>query len=215
MTVLDQLIERDKLKSLEGEKIYNFLVESDSSRFYSELFSAEEKKEKPELYDQQKDYYREKDGAYQVMNGIVARLKAVLDDDAVVVELGGGVHQRRSGNAYKEFKNYFPLDISDTSIRGYSERFDKVGFIADATKLPFKPESVDCVLTHTFLEHPLQPESVLEEIARVLKPGGFVVHNDAWFCRWWQRYGVVGLKRFSSMTAGEKLVTIGSKITEL
>jgi hypothetical protein len=56
---------------------------------------------------------------------------------------------------------------------------------------------------------------VLREIVRVLKPGGIVVHNDAWFCRWWQRYGVVNLKKFGSLNAREKAIVIASKITEL
>lgn len=104
----------------------------------------------------------------------------------------GGVHQRRSADAYKKFKNYFPLDISTSSIERYSMRHNKTGIVAGATELPFKDVSIDCVFTNTFLEHPLEPEKVTIEIVRVLKKGGIVVHNDAWFCRWWQRYGVVG-----------------------
>jgi SAM-dependent methyltransferase len=87
--------------------------------------------------------------------------------------------------------------------------------VADAKKLPFKDNSVDLIFSQTFLEHPLNPEDVLSEMARVLKPGGIVVHNDAWVVRWWHRFGIVELKPFAKMSVKEKLIVIASKFTEL
>jgi len=136
--------------------------------------------------------------------------------------LGGGFFQGRSGWAYKRLHNYYPLDISASSIERYSDHFQMPGIVADATKLPFKDNSVDFIFTHTFLEHPLNPDAVLKEIARVLKPGGYVLHLDAWFCRWWHRYGIVNLIPKNEnlipkneMTFQQKLIDLGSKLTEI
>ena len=217
MNILEETIDIDKIENVGNGKVYNCLTESNSSsQFYSEMFSDSfQAKEKPELYDQTKTEHRNKGDAYRIMDEIVAYLKEQLNPDSIVIEIGGGLYQRRSGNANEHFKHYYPLDISESSIKRYSEKFDKVGFVADAKILPFKTNSIDCIFTHTFLEHPLEPDKVLNEIARVLKPGGIVVHNDAWFSRWWQRYGIVGLKKFGSMTFYEKMIWLVAKFTEV
>jgi ubiquinone/menaquinone biosynthesis C-methylase UbiE len=196
-------------------KIFNFLTPNQSAAFYDQFYDASfVKKEKPELLEDIQKSHRSIGTAYKIMETIVSFLEKDLPEEAIVVELGGGMFQHRSANACNRFKNYFPLDIGYSNIKNYTEKFNKEGFVADATDLPFRDNSLDCVITHTFLEHPLQPEKVISEIVRVLKPGGIVVHNDAWFCRWWQHYGFVGLKKFKNLTMGEKGIWIAAKITE-
>jgi len=216
MDIIDQII-LDKVNfKIENDKIYNFLEKSTSSEFYNELFSQKDKhNEKPDLYKELKKKSGTKWPAYKIMDEIMLMLEKILPDNAVVIEIGGGVFQHRSSNAYKRFENYFPLDISYSSIKAYSENFDRIGFVGNAQKLPFQNKSIDCIFTHTFLEHPIEPELVLREIERVLKPGGIVVHNDAWFCRWWHKYGIVGLKSFANMTNKEKLIWLAAKISEI
>lgn len=196
--------------------VYDFVESSDSSEFYATFYGDDDKRpEKPELWAQVKASYGVgSDKVDPTMAAIVERLADTLAPESVVVELGGSSHQRRSANIYERFPNYFPVDISRSTIEKYAEAFGRVGFVADATTLPFRDRSLDAVVTHTFLEHPIRPDQVVEEIARVVKPGGMVVHADAWFCRWWQRYGVVGLKRFGSMTFRERAITMASKLTE-
>jgi ubiquinone/menaquinone biosynthesis C-methylase UbiE len=212
MTRIDDFISGPP-KALENGKLYNFLEASPSAKFYDEYYGGH-KQTKPELYDQVKQAHREEGTAYRIMEGIISFLEKELHPEAIVIELGGGMFQKRSANANQRLKNYFPLDIGYSNIRQYTEKYDRPGFVADATNLPFKDNSVDCVLTHTFLEHPLQPEKVVSEIARVLKPGGIVIHNDAWFCRWWQRFGFIGMKRVKNMTIKEKSIWLLSRVTE-
>jgi ubiquinone/menaquinone biosynthesis C-methylase UbiE len=50
----------------------------------------------------------------------------------------------------------------------------QVQFIADAHDFPLAEKSVDAVLVQAVLEHVLQPDRVVEEIHRVLRPGGLV-----------------------------------------
>ena len=47
-------------------------------------------------------------------------------------------------------------------------------FIADAHQIPLARESVDAVLVQAVLEHVLDPDGVVAEIHRVLRPGGLV-----------------------------------------
>lgn len=51
---------------------------------------------------------------------------------------------------------------------------ERVQVIADAHQIPFADESVDGVVVQAVLEHVLEPTQVVEEIHRVLKPGGLV-----------------------------------------
>lgn len=216
MISIQDIIITDKLKRVENDKIYISSEESIPGKFYNEMFSETFQRElKPELYDQTKRLWIEKQNAYGVMDNIVLFMEHTLHKDSVVLEIGGGIYQQRSANAYSRFNNYFPLDISYSSIKRYSEKFNKIGFVADAKKLPFKDNSIDCIFTHTFLEHPLEPEKVLNEISRVLKTDGIVIHNDAWFCRWWHRYGLIGLKEFKNMTTKEKMIQITANISEM
>lgn len=213
--ILENIIDKGKPFTIENNKIYNFLNASPSSKFYEELFLENLKRnQQPELYDQVKAF-AQNGMPYTIMEEITTYLQKELNESDIVIEIGGGVDQERAGDAYKKFKHYFPLDISHSSIRRYTETFNKIGFVCDATQLPFKDNSIDCIFTHTFLEHPLDPNAVLKEISRVLKPNGIVVHNDAWFCRWWHRYGFIGLKKFNHMSSKEKLIYILAQITEV
>ena len=47
--------------------------------------------------------------------------------------------------------------------------------LADVASMPVKSNSVDCVKCTELLEHVEYPEDVLEEISRVLKPGGALI----------------------------------------
>lgn len=148
----------------------------------------------------------------KIMTSIVSFLKDRLPEDAVVIEIGGGsASQSRTGKGYQVFKNYYPLDISYPHVKAYTSTYNREGIVCNAENLPFKNQSIDCIYTNAFLEHPTRPDKVVSEIARVIKPGGIVVHNDAWFCRWWQRYGVRVIK---PKTTKQKLILLASKITE-
>jgi SAM-dependent methyltransferase len=52
--------------------------------------------------------------------------------------------------------------------------YDNVRIVTDITRLPFCDHSVDGVLSISVLEHVSDPEAVLQEIRRILRPGGFV-----------------------------------------
>ena len=52
------------------------------------------------------------------------------------------------------------------------DAFPGVDVIADAMQLPFKDHCFDAVLCEVVLEHVYQPQKVIEEVFRILKPNG-------------------------------------------
>lgn len=207
---------RSHLSQGDPGSIFDFTEESEQSVFYDKLFSDERPDNEPSLLKEKgPSATRLEQQGIRNINTVVSFLKGMLPSEAVIIEIGGGIHQRRSGNIYKEFINYYPLDISRSSIRKYVDKYNRPGVVADASKLPFEDNSVDAIFTHTFLEHTTEPQKILDEISRVLKPGGIVIHLDAWFCRWWHRFGIVGLKRINEMSSREKFINLLARITEL
>ncbi len=60
---------------------------------------------------------------------------------------------------------------------------DKYKIVADACEMPFLSNSVDLIATEHTFEHFINPERVLKEIFRVLKPGGHLVSTfpNSWY----------------------------------
>jgi len=54
-------------------------------------------------------------------------------------------------------------------------RFEGVDVIADAHNLPFKENSFDNIIMTNLLEHVQEPQKVVNEAYRVLKPNGLIV----------------------------------------
>jgi SAM-dependent methyltransferase len=77
--------------------------------------------------------------------------------DQFIVNLGSGNTQL--------IKDIINLDIID---------YKNVKIVSDIDRLPFRDNSIDILINIAVLEHVKNPEGVVEEIDRVLKPGGMV-----------------------------------------
>lgn len=64
--------------------------------------------------------------------------------------------------------------ISDKVINIDIFDYDNVDVVCDIKNLPFKDNTVDIVMNTAVLEHVPNPQAVVDEIYRVLKPGGIV-----------------------------------------
>ena len=78
-----------------------------------------------------------------------------LKKDALILNIGSGVH-RFKGNV---------LNVDIFPYKG-------VDVVANAEELPFATGSVDAVVCESLLEHVPRPQKIVDEMYRVLKPGG-------------------------------------------
>lgn len=83
-----------------------------------------------------------------------------------VLVIGGGT----IGNGIESLYDDPRLDLLAFDV--YAS--DNIQFLADGHQLPLKDGSVDGVLIQAVLEHVLDPQTVVAEIRRVLRPGGLV-----------------------------------------
>ena len=96
------------------------------------------------------------------------RERAVLLD----VACGGGLFgPHLAGKGYR----VVGVDLSVMSLREARRHGFDVVAQADITRLPFASESIDVVTAGQCLEHVTDPFGVVEELCRVLRPGGTLV----------------------------------------
>lgn len=81
--------------------------------------------------------------------------------------------------------HYVGVDLSESVARYVHKPF----FCASATALPFHDNSFEAVWSIHVLEHVPDPEKVLLEMRRVLKPDGLLFLSPAWYCRPWAAQG--------------------------
>ena len=91
-------------------------------------------------------------------------LAANAGDDPVFLDIGSGILGGLNADGLSPLvrNNIVPLEIAPTS---------GVGVVGDAHKLPFLDGSIDGVLIQGVLEHVVDPQRIVREILRVLKPG--------------------------------------------
>jgi len=68
------------------------------------------------------------------------------------------------------------VDVASARLRPFGDR--ATAQVADASGLPFADASFDAVLSFIMLHHTLAWETVLAEVARVLKPGAVLAGYD-------------------------------------
>jgi SAM-dependent methyltransferase len=85
-------------------------------------------------------------------------LNRFLDSvEGVVLNIGSGNSPKRKGVVNVDLMDYENVDI-----------------VCDIHTLPFKDNSVDAIMSIAVFEHVREPQAVLKEVYRVLKPGGRV-----------------------------------------
>lgn len=75
-------------------------------------------------------------------------------------------------------KSIISMDISLTNPLRISRKHNEnnhLGLVADVYSMPFKENSIDCVISSEVMEHVPNPKLYIEEIVKVLKPGGKAV----------------------------------------
>ena len=136
-------------------------------------------------------YGREEQGdVRELIEDLIKRYLKNFSED-VVVELGCG-----KGALQGCHPNYIGIDISHYALRRFLNTAKCIQ--ADIEKVPLRNESVALVFSIATLEHISRPESCLEEIDRILKPGGGALLYPSWFCRSWAAKGL-HIKEFKKL----------------
>lgn len=82
-------------------------------------------------------------------------------------------------------------DYTGTDLSAAVAKYLRKKFVAcDAARMPFADRSFDAIWSIWVLEHTPDPEAVLNEMRRVVRPGGYFLLRPAWHCRWWACRGV-------------------------
>jgi SAM-dependent methyltransferase len=98
-----------------------------------------------------------------------ARIRSVLTPDANVLDLGAGAGIVAAMNFRGEARRIYGIDLDP---RVTENPFLDEGRVCDANSIPYPDESFDLIFSDNVFEHLDKPELVLQEAARVLKPGG-------------------------------------------
>lgn len=111
---------------------------------------------------------------------VIARIKKHFESTNIRIAdiaCGGGF---LANDMAKEFAHVSALDASESSLET-AKRNDTTGKVnyqhGDAYNLPFDDNSFDVVCTMDFLEHIDDPERVIKECSRILKPGGLFFYQ--------------------------------------
>ncbi len=115
---------------------------------------------------------------YPELEAFVREHNLVEGGRCIEIGCGRGVYQDL-------VTNYVGTDISDTAGTNIRKAFRQ----CSAAELPFPDGSFDGAWTIWVIEHVPEPERAMEEIRRVLRPGGVVFFAPAWQCRPWAADG--------------------------
>lgn len=86
-----------------------------------------------------------------------------------LLDIGCGQKQEVFKN---KVKKYVGLDNSSTLKVNKTNEVTEADVFGDATALPFKDKTFDCVTALSLIEHVPEPQKVIDEAYRVLKKGG-------------------------------------------
>jgi 2-polyprenyl-3-methyl-5-hydroxy-6-metoxy-1,4-benzoquinol methylase len=110
---------------------------------------------------------------------LLDRVCSQLSTDDYVLDAGCGMgilaEKMRGG-----LRSYVGMDISLERVRQARQNAGRGNcswVVGDAQRMPFKPQRFSRVVSLEVIEHVLQPPAYLDEVARVLEPGGVFIFS--------------------------------------
>jgi SAM-dependent methyltransferase len=136
-------------------------------------FKKYEEQDVTDLFDKIKYKFKKYEKIYSFLANIISpvcptvylgkfleKFVKPLGNDSIVINLGSG-------------NNNISNLVSNIDIFA----FDNIDLTCDIASLPFKDNSVDVIMSIAVLEHVHNPQAVVDEIYRVLKPDGGIVYS--------------------------------------
>jgi ubiquinone/menaquinone biosynthesis C-methylase UbiE len=116
------------------------------------------------------------------------------DRDVLEIGVGNGSHAQLLAGAARNFTG---VDLTSYAVQSTTKRLERFGLKgtiiqADAEHLPFGADTFDFVWSWGVIHHSSDTRRVLQEIHRVLKPGGTAVLM-VYYYSWWNAYFTCGL----------------------
>lgn len=137
----------------------------------------------------------------------VAAFAKSLPAGATVLDAGAGESRHRANFSRQR---YVALDLA---IGDQQWNYGGLDVVGDLTRLPLRERAFDAALNIVTLEHVREPQQVLQEIARVLKPGGrllIVVPHE-----WEEHQTPHDYFRYTRYGLSHLLATAGLRVTRL
>ena len=135
-------------------------------------------------------------------------LRQINQLDPVTLDVGGRIQPYRPLITQKT-SPYIAVDIVPTAL---------VSVIGDAALLPVRSDCFDLVLCTQMLEYAFRPQQVIDEIHRVLKPGGHLllsapaVYPQDYANEYW-RFLPCALREMMAQFSAVEVVAEGSSLT--
>ncbi len=132
-------------------------------------------------YHADKKFYEEYDAfRYRTEGHILGELDQIDFKNKKVLEIGLG-QGSDSMQIIQRGAVYYGIDLTDESVKRLKERFAlyelpyQAVTKANAQTIPYEDKFFDVVYSHGVLHHSPEIEKIVDEIHRVLKPGGLAV----------------------------------------
>ena len=120
------------------------------------------------------DYYKTSAGKRDIPDFKITDYKNVSGKQILSIGVGTG-----RDTSYLANKNtVHGVDVSETGLKIAKKKGIKVKVVdVDRNKLPYKDKTFDIIICKDLFEHLVNPLSLLQEIKRVVKKGGYLVVN--------------------------------------
>ena len=103
----------------------------------------------------------------------VAAQAALLSEGAVVLDAGAGSCPYRSLFAHCDYKTQDFTSLQGDQLSG--GQYGAIDYVCDIVAIPADDNSFDAILCSEVIEHVPDPDTVMEEFFRILKPGGRLI----------------------------------------
>jgi ubiquinone/menaquinone biosynthesis C-methylase UbiE len=100
------------------------------------------------------------------------RILEVVDEESDVLDLGAGAGIVEAMNMKGKVRRICGIDLDPRVV---DNAFLDEGIVCDANHIPYPDQSFDVVSSDNVFEHLEQPELVLKEVCRVLRPNGLLL----------------------------------------